>query len=393
MQGLQQALRGAAKPSVMSGIQPTGVMHLGNYYGAVRNWVEMQRVMSADYPDSTELYLSVVDLHAWSATTVPRPAEVRNATMRTAALVLAAGIDPDKSTLFLQSHVPAHSELSWLLQCFSPHKSLMHMPQFNEKSAKHQPKHGMKRQTRVSSALLTYPVLQAADILLYDATHVPVGEDQIPHIDLTRDLAVRINSFAEQCDRFDDRADGPPHLLLDMEKQDPVFVVPEAVVLGDARIMSLQNGGSKMSKTDPSIKATITLLDDDDTIAKKIRKAKTDFDMTVRYDRANAPEVSNLVNMLHYASGMPIDDIVGTYETMEPEMRYRALKADLIDAILAELRPLRQRYTELYNDPAYLQQALQKGQHAACEKAETTLARVRDALGLVPSADFLHTPV
>jgi tryptophanyl-tRNA synthetase len=326
---------------VLSGIQPTGDIHLGNYLGAIRNWVADQHRFDAFY--------CVVDLHAL---TVPRPPdELREKTLETATVLLAAGLDPDVCTLFVQSHVPEHTELCWLLMCVASMGELRRMTQFKDKAGK-----GGEGEARVG--LFTYPVLQAADILIYDAERVPVGEDQRQHLELCRDLAQRFN-----------------HLYGE------TFVVPEAVMppVG-ARIADLQEPRRKMSKSAESPQGTILVLDDPATIERKVRRAVTDSGTEVVYDPERKPGVSNLLTILAAATGRTPEECAAGYD------RYGPLKADTAAAVIEFLRPLRERYATLAADPGEVAAILAKGAAKAQEVAARTLARAKSAMGLLPRA-------
>jgi len=318
-------------------VQPTGVPHLGNYLGALRQWVAMQ--------DEDDCFYSIVDLHA--LINVPDPAELRAATMALATTVLAAGLDPERCTLFLQSHVPAHTELAWVMQCSISFGELSRMTQFKSKA---------EGRDFVSAGLFAYPALQAADILLYDADRVPVGDDQRQHLELARDAANRFNS------RYGD-----------------VLVVPEAAVPKvAARVMDLQDPTSKMSKSAISPQGTIDLLDTPEELAKKVRRAVTDTDGEVRYDPAAKPGVSNLLELLSAATSEAPEDLAGRYH------QYGPLKADVAEALNELLAPFRKRFGELSDDPAAVEAALALGRDKARAVADATLTRVRDALGLLP---------
>jgi tryptophanyl-tRNA synthetase len=328
---------------ILSGIQPTGEPHIGNYLGAVRYWVEDQ---------SADSFYCVVDLHAL---TVPRdPAELREATLTTATMLLAAGLDPDVCTLFVQSHVPAHTQLSWLLECTASMGELRRMTQFKDKSAK-----GGEEAARVG--LYTYPVLMAADILLYGATHVPVGDDQRQHLELTRDLAERFNT-----------------------RYGPTFTVPEAAIPPTgrgARVMDLQNPAAKMSKSAESDQGTINLFDDPKVIERKIKRAVTDNDTgpdAVRYDRVAKPGVSNLLELLAATTGGDPVELAGRYN------RYGDLKTDTAAAVIELVQPVQQRFAELSKDRAAVHAALDKGAKAASAVADATLERAMHAMGLLP---------
>ncbi|MDQ6797022.1 MAG: tryptophan--tRNA ligase [Actinomycetota bacterium] len=323
---------------VLSGIQPSGDVHLGSYLGAVRQWVADQ--------DTHDSFFCVVDLHAL---TIPRdPYELRAKTLETVLVLVAAGIDPDRCTLFLQSHVAEHPQLSWVLECVASMGELRRMTQFKEKA-----KDGGEESARVG--LFTYPVLMAADILLYDADRVPVGDDQRQHLELCRDLATRFN-----------------------HRYGETFVVPDAFVPDvGARIMDLQNPGTKMSKTAESPKGMIMALDDPDTIERKLRRAVTDPGSTVRFDPEHKPGVSNLIQILAAATNRVPEDVGDEYD------QYGTLKADTAAAVIELLRPLRERYADLAADPGAVEMVLAQGAAKARAVAADTLARAQDAIGLL----------
>jgi len=335
---------------VLSGVQPTGALHLGNWLGAIRNWVELQ--------SSHDTYFCVVDLHA---ITVPHdPGNLAEHTLTTAALYLACGIDPDTATVFVQSHVSAHSELCWLLNCVTPLNWLERMIQFKEKA--------VKQGDNVSVGLLDYPVLMAADILLYDADLVPVGEDQKQHLELARDIAQqRINA------RFGGRdAAGEPA---------PVLKVPEPLILKEgARVMSLTDGRNKMSKSDPNEGSRITLLDPPDLIRKKIKRAKTDPVMGLEFGNPERPEADNLLGLYALTSGQSREAVASQCAAMG----WGAFKPLLTDAVVDALRPIQERYTAWRQDETALRAVLDQGQERAAHVAEATLERVREAMGFLP---------
>jgi tryptophanyl-tRNA synthetase len=322
---------------VLSGIQPTGDIHLGNYLGAVRNWVDDQHTQDS--------FFCVVDLHA---ITVPRdPAELRAKTLELTLLLVAAGLDPEVCTLFVQSHVHEHPELSWILECVASMGELRRMVQFKEKA-----KDG-EESARVG--LFTYPVLQAADILLYDAERVPVGEDQRQHLELCRDIALRFNH------RYGD-----------------TFVIPEAVLpkVG-ARIMDLQKPTAKMSKSADSPQGTVLVLDPPEVIARKFKRAVTDTGSEVSFDPEKKPGVANLLAILAAATGRRPDDVAEGYT------QYGPLKADTAEAVIELIRPVRERYEALASDPEAVRATLRRGAEKAEAVAGATLARARDAVGLL----------
>ncbi|MDQ4132222.1 MAG: tryptophan--tRNA ligase [Actinomycetota bacterium] len=323
---------------VLSGIQPTGDIHLGNYLGAVRQWVADQ--------DEHDCYFCVVDLHAL---TVPRdPYELRAKISETMLVLLAAGLDPERCTLFVQSHVPEHTQLSWLLECVASMGELRRMTQFKDKSKGHE--------ESVRVGLFTYPVLQAADILLYDAERVPVGDEQRQHLELCRDLATRFN-----------------------HRYGETFVVPEASVpkIG-ARIMDLQNPTDKMSKSAESPKGTILVLDPPDAIERKMKRAVTDPGSSVRFDPEHKPGVSNLAQILGAITGREPEAVADGYS------QYGPLKADAADAVIELFRPIREKYNELAADPLAVEETLEKGANKARSVASATLDRAYRAIGLRP---------
>ena len=329
-------------PRLFSGMQPSAEsLHLGNYAGALMQWRDMQSTHDAVF--------CVVDLHA---ITVPQdPAKLRENTRRTAAQYIAAGIDPDHSTLFVQSHVPAHTQLAWVFNTITGFGEASRMTQFKDKSAK-------QGADSASVGLFTYPILQAADILLYDAAVVPVGEDQRQHIELTRDIAARFNS------RFGD-----------------TLVVPEVRILKEsAKVFDLQNPESKMSKSGESPQGIVWLLDDPTTVAKKIKSAVTDTDRDIRFDPSNKEGVSNLLGILSLLGGTPIDRL----EEEFAGKGYGDLKGAVADAVVAEFEPIRARTLDLLADPAELDRMLAVNADRAGQIAEATLTRVYDAVGFLP---------
>ena len=337
------------RPRVLSGVQPTGALHLGNWLGAIRNWVDLQ--------ESHDTFFCVVDLHA---ITVPHdPARLAEDTLTTAALYLACGIDPARSTVFVQSQVSAHSELCWLLNCVTPLNWLERMIQFKEKA--------VKQGAEVSTGLLDYPVLMAADILLYEADLVPVGEDQKQHLELARNIAQqRINA------RFGERdAQGEPAAILK---------VPEPLILSQgARVMSLTDGRSKMSKSDPNEASRITLLDSPELITRKIKRAKTDAVMGLAFNQPERPEADNLLGLYALLSGLGRERAAAECAAMG----WGQFKPLLAETVVEALRPIQQRYGELRADPGVLQMVLRQGRERAQEVAGRSLARVRQAMGFL----------
>ena len=329
-----------AKQRTFSGIQPSGELHLGNYLGAIRNWVNEQ--------NRHENFFCVVDQHA---ITVPYdPKTLAERTRQVFALYLACGLDPEHSTVFVQSHVTAHTELAWLFNTFTPMNWCERMIQFKEKQA--------KVGEESSVGLFSYPVLQAADILLYQPNFVPVGEDQRQHIELCRDIARRFN------DRFGE-----------------IFVVPEARIRQDgARVMSLTDGTSKMSKSDPSELSRIYLLDSPEDITKKIKKAKTDPTRGLEFDNPDRPEASNLLTLYYLLSGKERDSVAAECS----DMGWGQFKPLLAETAIAALEPIRLKYKQIVQEPGYLDDLLKTNAQKARVVADETLSSVRDAMGFLP---------
>ncbi|MGW7096847.1 tryptophan--tRNA ligase [Streptomyces sp. NPDC054874] len=328
---------------MLSGIQPTaGSFHLGNYLGAVRQWVALQ--------ESHDAFYMVVDLHA---ITIPQdPAELRANTRLAVAQLLAAGVDPERCTLFVQSHVPEHAQLGWVMNCLTGFGEASRMTQFKDKSAK-------QGADRATVGLFTYPVLQVADILLYQANQVPVGEDQRQHIELTRDLAERFNGRYGQ-----------------------TFTVPAPYILKEtAKIFDLQDPAVKMSKSASTPKGLINLLDDPKATAKKVKSAVTDTDTVIRFDAEKKPGVSNLLTILSTLSGSPVEDLERSYEGKG----YGALKTDLAEAMVEFVTPFRARTQQYLDDPETLDAILAKGAEKARAVAAETLAQTYDRMGLLPA--------
>ena len=330
------------KPRLLSGMQPTGSLHLGNYLGALVNWVQMQETHDAFY--------AVVDLHA--LTVEVAPATLRERTRRTAAQYFAAGVDPARSTVFVQSHLAEHAQLAWVLSCLTGFGEASRMTQFKDKS-------GSRGAEGTSVGLFTYPVLMAADILLYDADQVPVGEDQRQHLELTRDLAGRFNT------RFG-----------------KTFTVPEPhIVKATAKIQDLQDPTSKMSKSASSQSGVIDMLEDPSLIAKRIRSAVTDGGREIRFDPAEKPGVSNLLRVLGALSGQSVEALEAQYDGKG----YGDLKKDVAEIVVDTATPYRDRTLELLADPAELDRILSEGAERARDVASSTLARVYDRVGFLPS--------
>ena len=325
---------------VLSCIQPTGEVHLGNYLGALRNWVSGQH--------TNDVFHGIVDLHALTVTDTP--GVLGKQTLQLAAILFAVGLDPQVATVFVQSHIPEHSQLGWIMECTVSFGELSRMTQFKDKSAK-------READFVSAGLFTYPALQAADILLYDAAEVPVGDDQRQHIEITRDIALRFNH------RFGD-----------------TFVVPKAVTPPTgARVMDLQEPTNKMSKSGDGEAGIIYLLDDPAAIVKKFKRAVTDSDNEVAFDRERKPGVSNLLEILAAATNESPASLATTYT------QYGKLKQDTGEAVAEMLRPIQTRYHELIADPAELSNLLALGKDRASKIAQATLARAHSAIGLYPS--------
>ncbi|MBX3099146.1 MAG: tryptophan--tRNA ligase [Salinibacterium sp.] len=334
----------STKTRLFSGMQPSASsLQIGNYIGALLQWKQLQQTHDAVF--------CVVDLHA---ITVPQdPAELREATRRTAAQYIAAGIDPAESILFVQSHVAAHSQLAWVLNTITGFGEASRMIQFKEKSQK-------QGADGTNVGLFTYPMLMAADVLLYDAEIVPVGEDQRQHVELTRDLAVRFNQ------RFGD-----------------TFVIPEARIQKEtAKVYDLQEPGNKMSKSASSEKGVVWLLDDPSASAKKIKAATTDSEGSVRFDPATKPGISNLLTIYSVLTGRTIPDVEREYEGHG----YGDFKSGLAEVVTETFGPIRARALELLDDRAELDRILAGNADRAAEIADATLARANDRVGLLPRA-------
>ena len=338
---------------IVSGIQPTGNLHLGNYLGAIRNWVRMQDEMEKE---GSECLFFLADLHAISMPHVP--AELHSATLEMVAALVACGIDPDRSILFNQAQVPAHAELQWLLNGTARMGWLNRMTQFKDKSG--------KNREGASAALFTYPVLQAADVLLYQATHVPVGEDQKQHLELARDIAQKFNN--------------------DFASEDaPVFTLPDPITPPEAaRIMSLRDGTKKMSKSDPSEMSRINLADDADEIMKKVKKAKTDPEPlpSEAAGLEGRPEALNLVSIYGAVAGKSVDAVLAEFGGQG----FGAFKPALGELLVEALSPISDRFVHLKQDREELDAILAKGALKARDVARPTLDAAYTALGLVRAA-------
>ncbi|MCZ6720239.1 MAG: tryptophan--tRNA ligase [Proteobacteria bacterium] len=325
---------------VFSGVQPTGNLHLGNYLGAIRNWVAMQ--------EEHDCIFCVVDLHA--LTVAQEPEELHAHTREVTAAYIAAGIDPKRSIIFNQSQVAGHSQLAWLLGCFTPLGWLNRMTQFKEKAGGHR--------ENAMLGLYGYPVLMAADVLLYKATHVPVGEDQKQHLELARDIA---GAFNRRYGR-------------------EVFPLPEPVILGaTARVMSLRDGRNKMSKTEPSDYSRINLTDDADLIAKKIRKAKSDSIMGMTYSPQKRPEASNLLSIYAALEGVSLDEVCARFA----DSPFSDFKKELSEVAVAHLGPIGERMRRLLSDPGYIDGLLREGAERARALADPILAEVEQVMGIL----------
>jgi tryptophanyl-tRNA synthetase len=329
------------KPIVLSGCQPSGQLTMGNYMGALRQWVNMQ--------DDNDCLYMIVDLHA--ITVRQDPTALNQACLDGLALYLACGIDPKKSSIFLQSHVPEHAQLSWVLNCYTQMGELNRMTQFKDKS--------QKNASNINVGLYSYPVLQAADILIYQANKVPVGEDQKQHLELTRDIATRFNNI------YGD-----------------IFTIPDPFIPeSGARIMSLQDPLKKMSKSDDNPNNVIGLLDDPKKLSKKIKRAVTDSDEQARiyFDVAEKPGVSSLLSLLSCTTGQSIESLVPQYQ----DKMYGHLKGDVAEAVVSMLSPIQAEYARIRTDQSYLHDVLRASAVKAREKASVTLAKTYKALGFV----------
>jgi tryptophanyl-tRNA synthetase len=331
-------------PRVLSGIQPTAdSFHFGNYLGAIRQWVALQ--------DSHDAFYCVVDLHA--ITVEHDPATLRRRTRLAAAQLLALGLDPERCTLFVQSQVPEHAQLAWVMSCLTGFGEASRMTQFKDKSAR-------GGADRATVGLFTYPILQAADILLYQANQVPVGEDQRQHLELTRDLAQRFNT-----------------------RYGVTFVLPEAYILtGAAKITDLQEPTAKMSKSGSSPAGILELMDDPAALRKKVRAAVTDAGREVRYDVADKPGISNLLDISSALTGQPVAELEAAYAGRG----YGDFKKELAEQVVAFVEPVQQRTKQLMDDPAELDRLLALGGDRARTVAADTLGRVYDRIGFLPGA-------
>ncbi len=329
------------KKRILSGVQPTGELHLGNWLGAIRNWVTLQ--------EQYETFLCVVDLHAITAEHNPK--ELTQNTLSTAALYVACGIDPNICSIFVQSHIPAHSELCWILNCMTPINWMERMIQFKEKS--------IQQGNNVSIGLFDYPILMAADILLYDADYVPVGEDQKQHLELARDIAQqRINA------KF--------------SKEKDILKIPQPIIMkSGSRIMSLIDGSRKMSKSDPNEGSRINLLDTPEIISKKIKRAKSDSYVGLEFNNPERPESRNLLMIYSILSGKEISQCENEFS----ETGWGTFKKLITEQVIESLSPIQEKYKVLINDPHQLNNILIEGKERADDLAKKTLKRVKSKLG------------
>lgn len=334
------------KPIVLSGVQPSGELSIGNYLGALRQWQQMQ--------DDYDCQYCVVDLHA--ITVRQDPKALHEATLDALAICLAVGVSSEKSTLFVQSHVPEHAQLGWILNCYTQMGELSRMTQFKDKSARYA--------NDVNVGLFDYPVLMAADILAYQAQQVPVGNDQKQHLELARDIATRFNNLYST-------------------PENPIFQIPEPYIPEvNARVMSLQDATKKMSKSDDNRKNVITLLEDPKSILKKINKAQTDTETPPRiaHDVANKAGISNLMGLYSAATGKTFAEIEAQYQGVE---MYGPFKKDVGEAIVAMLEPVQAEYKRIREDRAFLDSVMKSGAEKASARAAVTLAKVYEAVGFV----------
>ena len=329
------------KKIIFSGTQPSGVLTLGNYLGAIRNWVSLQHDYNCIY--------AMMDLHSITVRQVP--ADLRRRTLEVLALYISCGLDPEKNIMFIQSHNPRHAELAWVLNCYTYMGELQRMTQFKDKAAKHA--------DNINAGLFTYPVLMAADILLYQADYVPVGKDQMQHIEICRDIAGRFNAL------YGD-----------------VFKIPEGLLpKAGAKIMSLQEPTKKMSKSDENPKAYISMMDDMNVIAKKIKSAVTDSEGVIEYREGDDLKagINNLISIMSAVTGKSVDTIVSEYSGKG----YGAFKSDVAEAVVECIRPIREEYDRISKDKAYLQGICEQGAEKAIKIADRTLKKVYKKVGFV----------
>ena len=328
-----------SKKIILSGIQATGKLTLGNYLGAIDNWVKMQ--------EEYECYYMITNLH--SLTVRNDPETLRNNTLKILAIYIAAGLDPDKNTIFIQSQVKEHAELGWILDCYTYMGELSRMTQFKDKAAKHA--------DNINAGLFTYPALMAADILLYQADLVPVGEDQMQHLEITRDIAERFNNLYGE-----------------------TFVIPEGYVRkASKRIMGLQDPTSKMSKSATNLNDVIFLEDEPEVILKKFKKAVTDSENIIRFDIENKPGVSNLMQIYSAITSKTIEETEKEFEGSG----YGNFKTKVAEAVIQKLEPIQIKYKELLNNPEYLEKIYTKGAENARKLASKTLNSVKEKIGII----------
>ncbi len=328
------------KKRIFSGVQPSGNLTIGNYLGAIKNWIPMQ--------DEFECLYCVVDLHTLTVRQVP--AELRQRSLNLLALYMACGLDPQKSILYLQSHVSAHAELAWILNCYTYMGELNRMTQFKDKSAKHA--------DNINAGLFAYPVLMAADILLYQTDLVPIGQDQKQHLEITRDIAERFNKAYGE-----------------------TFTIPEPYIpkIG-AKIMSLQEPEKKMSKSDENENAYVFILDSEDAIIRKFKRAVTDSEREIRYDEQNKPGVSNLISIYSAVTGKGFSDIEKEFSGSS----YGELKEVVGQSVAQMLKPIQQKYSDLTANKDYLNSILKENSEKASYMARKTLSKVQRKIGLLP---------
>ena len=332
-----------SKKRILSGVQPTGDLHLGNWLGAIKNWVDLQK--------EHETFLCVVDLHA--ITTTHETKKLAENTLSTAALYMACGINPSECSIFVQSHVSAHAELCWILNCLTPINWMERMIQFKEKS--------IQQGNNVSIGLFNYPILMAADILLYDADYVPVGEDQKQHLELARDIAQqRINS--------------------QFGKGENILKIPKPIIMQNgSKIMSLNDGLKKMSKSDPNENSRINLLDNPETIVKKIKRAKSDSFVGIEFSNADRPESKNLLTIYSILNGKSIEELEKDFS----KTGWGTFKKLITDQLIESLIPIQERYKVLIDDPHQISEILLSGKDKAEHVANETLNRVKTSLGFL----------
>jgi tryptophanyl-tRNA synthetase len=342
------AMPGNSRPTMLSGIQPSGALMIGNYVGAVKNWVALQAAYDS--------FFFVADLHA---ITVPQdPADLQRRSLEFVALLIACGIDPEKSTIFMQSHVPEHAQLAWVFNCMVPMGELQRMTQFKDKA--------VRNAANIRVGLFDYPVLMAADILLYGADLVPVGDDQKQHLEFTRQVARKFNGLYGE-----------------------VFKIPDAYVLqAGARLMGLQTPSAKMSKSDPNPDNYLALLDPPEVVRRKIKSAVTDSGREIRCDAAKTG-ISNLITLYASVSGEGVESIQDRYVGKG----YAEFKSNLAEAVIEFLSPIQARYASIADDPAMLVQVLYKGACSAGERSEATLSRVYRTMGFIPGQRSQHRRV